>query len=126
MSINNVIAFVGITDSMLPFSTHTSATAPPPLNQMAYTSSSAMIKEVHKSPVRRPTGPPPPAPNISRMGSQVQAVATSAGATALPTMSMIPSTAETNISRNSLPPKYEDVARMKNDNESNCQQFRFQ
>ena len=100
--------------------------APLPPNQMTYTSSSAMIPEVHKSPVRRPTEPPPPAPNISRIGSQVQAVATPAGSTAFPTMSIIPSTAETNISRNSLPPKYEDVARMENDNEGNYQQFRFQ
>ena len=103
-----------------------SATATPHPNQMACTSSSVMITKVHKSPLRRPTEPPPPAPNISRIGSQVQAVATPAGSTAFPTMSIIPSTAETNISRNSLPPKYEDVARMENDNESNYQQFRFQ
>ena len=43
--------------------------APLPPNQMTYTSSSAMISEVHKSPVRRPTEPPPPAPSIARMGS---------------------------------------------------------
>ena len=43
--------------------------APLPPNQMSYTSSSAMISEVHKSPVRRPTEPPPPAPSIARMGS---------------------------------------------------------
>ena len=95
-----------------------SATAPPPPNQMAYTSSSVMITKVHKSPVRRPTEPPPPAPNISRIGSQVQAVATPAGSTAFPTMSIIPSTAETNISRNSHPPRYENIAQMENDNET--------
>ena len=104
----------------------TSATAHLSPNQTRYTSSSAMIPGVHQSPVRRPTGPPPSAPNISRMGSQVQSVATSAGATAGPTMSMLPSTAETNISGISPPPKYEDVAQMENRNESNYQKFRFQ
>ena len=89
-------------------------------------SSSAMITEVHQSPVMRPTGPPPPAPNIARMGSHVQPVAASAGATALPTMSMPPSNAETNFSGNSPPPKYEDVAQMENHNGDNYQQFRFQ
>ena len=89
-------------------------------------SSSAMITEVHQSPFMRPTGPPPPAPNIARMGCHVQPVAASAGATALPTMSMPPSNAETNFSGNSPPPKYEDVAQMENHNGDNYQQFRFQ
>ena len=104
----------------------TPATAPLSSDQTTYTSSSAMITEVHQSPVRRPTGPPPTAPNISRMGSQVQSVAASTGATAVPTMTMLSSTAETNISGNSPPPKYEDVPQMKNDNGSNYQQFHFQ
>ena len=104
----------------------TPATAPLSSDQTTYTSSSAMITEVHQRPVRRPTGPPPTAPNISRMGSQVQSVAASTGATAVPTMTMLSSTAETNISGNSPPPKYEDVAQMENRNGSNYQQFRFQ
>ena len=49
--------------------------------------------------------------------SQIQVVVASAGATAIPTMSMIPGTAETDVIDNSPPPKYETAAKMKEDNE---------
>ena len=47
--------------------------------------------------------------------SQIQVLATSAGATALPTMSKTSSTAETDVFDNSPLPKYETVAKMKED-----------
>ena len=49
--------------------------------------------------------------------SQVQVVVTSAGATALPAMSMIPGSAEADVIDNLPPPKYDTVAIMKEDKE---------
>ena len=49
--------------------------------------------------------------------SQIQAAAASTGATALPTISMFPGTAETDVSGNSPPPRYSSVAQMEEDNE---------
>ena len=49
--------------------------------------------------------------------SQIQVLAASAGATALPTISRIPGTAETDVIDNSAPPKYDTVAKMKEDKE---------
>ena len=49
--------------------------------------------------------------------NQIQVVVASAGATVLPTMSMIPGTAETDVIDNSAPPKYDTVAKMKEDKE---------
>ena len=49
--------------------------------------------------------------------SQIQAAAASTGATALPTISMFPGTAETDASGNSPPPRYSSVAQMEEDNE---------
>ena len=48
--------------------------------------------------------------------SQIQAAAASAGAPALPTISMIPGTAETDASGNSPPPRYDSIAQMEEDN----------
>ena len=47
--------------------------------------------------------------------SQIQAVAASAGATALPTISMTPGTEGTNASGYSPPPRYESVPKMEED-----------
>ena len=47
--------------------------------------------------------------------SQIQAAAASAGATALPTAPVIPDTSEIDGANNSPPPKYESVAKMKED-----------
>ena len=49
--------------------------------------------------------------------SQIQVLAATAGATALPTISRIPGTAETDVIDNSAPPKYDTVAKMKEDKE---------
>ena len=49
--------------------------------------------------------------------SQIQAVAASAGATALPTISMTPGTEGTNASGYSPPPRYESVPEMEEANE---------
>merc|ERR1712141_679963 len=49
--------------------------------------------------------------------SQIQAAAASAGATALPTAPVIQDTSEIDGANNSPPPKYESVAKMKEDEE---------
>ena len=49
--------------------------------------------------------------------NQIQVVVASAGATSLPTISMISGTAETDVIDNSAPPKYDTVAKMTEDKE---------